>query len=281
MKIRSVDELQSIRDEYLKRLEGYKYHILVCGGAGCVSSGCQEVSKAVQQALEQHKLQNQALVMETGCIGTCAVGPVMLIQPEGVFYTKLTPESAREIVVSHLVKGKILKQHTFYDQSLRTHVPKIDDINFFKEQVKIALRNCGAMEYARIEAYIARDGYLAAAKALTGMSGAEIVKEIKASGLMGRGGAGFPTGVKWDAGLRAPGPVKYIVCNADEGDPGAFMDRSIIEGDPHTVIEGMLVGGFTIGAHQGYVYVRAEYPLAIERLEKALDQGSVWHRLRL
>ena len=273
MQIGSVDELKSIRDGYLKRLEGYKYHILVCGGAGCVSSGCQEVAKAVQQALEQNKLQNVALVMETGCIGTCAVGPVMLIQPEGIFYTKLTPESAREIVVSHLVKGKILNQHTFYDHSLRTHVPKIDDINFFKEQVKIALRNCGAMEYARIEAYIARDGYLAAAKALTGMSGAEIVKEIKASGLMGRGGAGFPTGVKWDAGLRAPGPVKYIVCNADEGDPGAFMDRSIIEGDPHTVIEGMLVGGFTIGAHQGYVYVRAEYPLAIERLEKALDQA--------
>ena len=273
MKITSIDELIKIREGYEKRLAAYKYHILVCGGAGCVSSGCAEVEKAVREALKQHGLSDSALVLETGCIGTCAVGPVMLVQPDGVFYTKLTPDSAREIVAAHLVSGKVLKQHTFYDHSLRRHVPKIDEIDFFREQVKIALRNCGAMEHASIEAYIARDGYAAAAKALTGMSGADIVREVKASGLMGRGGAGFPTGVKWEAGLKAPGPVKYIVCNADEGDPGAFMDRSIIEGDPHSVIEGMTIGGFAIGAHLGYVYVRAEYPLAIARLEKALEQA--------
>ncbi len=273
MKVTGLPELKIIRDDYLAKLNAYKYHILVCGGAGCVSSGCQDVEKALLAALEQHGLRDQALVLETGCIGTCAVGPVMLIEPDGVFYTKLTPDSAKEIVQAHLVNGEILKQYTFYDHSLRKHVPKIEDINFFREQVKIALRNCGAMEHARIEAYIARDGYQAAAKALTGMTGADVVNEIKASGLMGRGGAGFPTGVKWEAGLKAPGPIKYIVCNADEGDPGAFMDRSIIEGDPHSVVEGMLIGGYAIGAHLGYVYVRAEYPLAIARLEKALEQA--------
>ncbi len=273
MKVTSLDDLRLIREGYLKRLAGYKHHILICGGAGCVSSGCREVQKAVCEALEKNGLRDTTLVLETGCIGTCSVGPVMLIQPDGIFYTKLTPDTAREIIRAHLVNGKVLTQYTFFDHSLRKHVPQIDEIDFFREQVKIALRNCGAMEHASIEAYIARDGYAAASKALTGMTGADIVREIKASGLMGRGGAGFPTGVKWEAGLKAPGPNKYIVCNADEGDPGAFMDRSIIEGDPHAVIEGMLIGGYAIGANLGYAYVRAEYPLAISRLEKALDQA--------
>ncbi|MGJ4851642.1 NADH-ubiquinone oxidoreductase-F iron-sulfur binding region domain-containing protein [Bacillota bacterium Meth-B3] len=273
MKVNSLNDLIAIRDGEHERLAKYKHTILVCGGAGCVSSGCAEVEKAVREALVLHALQEDTQVIETGCIGTCAVGPVMLIQPEGIFYTKLTPDTAREIVSAHLKHGKILRQYTFFDHSLGANVPKIDDINFFKDQVKIALRNCGVMEHARIEAYIARGGYLAAARALTELSGADVVREVKASGLMGRGGAGFPTGVKWEAGLKAPGPVKYIVCNADEGDPGAFMDRSIIEGDPHSVIEGMLLGGYAIGANTGYVYVRAEYPLAIERLEKAFQQA--------
>ncbi|HML48242.1 MAG TPA: NADH-ubiquinone oxidoreductase-F iron-sulfur binding region domain-containing protein, partial [Clostridia bacterium] len=211
-----------------------------------------------------------------GCMGTCSVGPVMLIQPEGVFYTKLTPEIVRKIIPVHLLKGEILKEYTFFDRSLREFVPKIEDIDFFKQQVKIALRNCGAMEHASIDAYIARDGYKAAVEWLLHKSGADVVAEVKASGLMGRGGAGFPTGVKWEAGLKAPGDVKYIVCNADEGDPGAFMDRSLIEGDPHSLIEGMLLGGYAIGATRGYVYVRAEYPLAIERLEKALEQARAY-----
>ncbi|MGI6238219.1 MAG: NADH-ubiquinone oxidoreductase-F iron-sulfur binding region domain-containing protein [Christensenellales bacterium] len=273
MRIACANDIRAIRDEERARLAGYSYRILVCGGAGCVSSGCAEVTRAVRAALAEHGLSDAALVAETGCIGSCSVGPVMLIEPEGIFYTKLTPETARAVISAHLLSGKVLTQHTFYDHTLKRHVPNIADINFFKEQVKIALRNCGAMEHARVGAYIARDGYLAAAKALTEMRGEDVISEIKDSGLRGRGGAGFPTGVKWAAGRAAAGDEKYIVCNADEGDPGAFMDRSIIEGDPHTVIEGMLIAGYAIGANHGYVYVRAEYPLAIERLERAISQA--------
>ena len=273
MKITGRTDLLQIKADYAQKLSARKHHILVCGGAGCVSSGCADIQRALHEALEAHGLAEQAWVMETGCIGTCSVGPVMLIQPENIFYTRLTPEAVRVIVESHLVHGKIVEEYTFFDRSTRTSVPCIDDIEFFKQQVKIALRNCGMMEHASIEAYIARDGYMAAANALLDKTGADVVREVKEAGLMGRGGAGFPTGVKWEAGLRAPGEVKYIVCNADEGDPGAFMDRSIIEGDPHSLIEGMLLGGYAIGAHTGYVYVRAEYPLAVARLEKAIEQA--------
>ncbi|MCL2816398.1 MAG: NADH-quinone oxidoreductase subunit NuoF, partial [Oscillospiraceae bacterium] len=273
MKVNSIADLEHIKQEYDRRLSGYKQYILVCGGAGCVSSGCAEIGEAIKKALDEFGLSDRTLVMETGCMGTCAVGPVMLIQPEGIFYTDLTPEKSREIVAAHLCENRIIEEYTFFDKTLNAYVPKIDDIAFFKQQTKIALRNCGIMEHASIEAYIARDGYTAAAKSLTERTGADIVREVKESGLMGRGGGGFPTGVKWEAGLNAPGNIKYIVCNADEGDPGAFMDRSIIEGDPHSVIEGMLLGGFAIGANTGYVYVRAEYPLAIERLERAIEQA--------
>ncbi|MCL2320571.1 MAG: FAD-dependent oxidoreductase [Oscillospiraceae bacterium] len=273
MKINSIVDLEQIKQEYEEKLASRKHHILVCGGAGCVSSGCGEIEKAVNEALEDFKLADQVLVIETGCMGTCAVGPVMLIEPEGVFYTKLTPEKVRKIIDMHLCKDKIIEEYTFFDKTLNTYVPKIADIAFFKKQVKIALRNCGQMEHASIDAYIARDGYMAAAKSLTQKTPADIVSEVKQSGLMGRGGGGFPTGIKWEAGLKAPGDVKYIVCNADEGDPGAFMDRSILEGDPHSVIEGLILGGFAIGAHLGYVYIRAEYPLAVERLKRAIDQA--------
>jgi NADH-quinone oxidoreductase subunit F len=193
--------------------------------------------------------------------------------PERIFYTKLTPETARKIIKSHIMHGEILSEYTFYDNSLHKHVPKIDDIDFFKNQVRISLRNCGAMEYSSLDAYIARDGYLAAARALTERSSKDIIEEIKKSGLRGRGGAGFPTGVKWEAGLNAVSDHKYLVCNADEGDPGAFMDRSIIEGDPHALIEGMIIGGYAIGADMGYVYVRAEYPIAVERLTAAIKEA--------
>jgi len=273
MKIHSIDDLKQIKQEYEQWLSTKKYHILVCGGAGCVSSDCGEVEKALKEALDDYKLTDQALIIETGCMGTCAVGPVVLIQPEGIFYTKLTPEKVRKVIAMHLCEGQVVEKYTFFDKNLNSYVPKIDDIAFFKQQVKIALRNCGLMEHASIDAYIARDGYMAAAKSLTLKTGADIIREVKASGLMGRGGAGFPTGVKWEAGLNASGKTKYIICNADEGDPGAFMDRSIIEGDPHSVIEGLLLGGFAIGAHIGYIYVRAEYPLAIERLKLAIDQA--------
>ncbi len=279
MAVSTVKNLSDIKKAYNDALAKYTYRILVCGGAGCLSSGCAETQTALDEALSEQGLSDKVCVMETGCIGTCAVGPVLLIQApqnkalDDTFYIKLTPERVREIVAAHLIDGRVLTEYTFFDRTLRRHVPKMSDINFFSQQVKIALRNCGQIDHASIDAYIARDGYAAAQRALTGMNGADVVAEIKASGLMGRGGAGFSTGVKWEAGRTAPGDEKFIVCNADEGDPGAFMDRSIIEGDPHSLIEGMLLGGYAIGANTGYVYVRAEYPLAIERLEKALGQA--------
>ena len=206
-------------------------------------------------------------------MGTCAAGPVMLILPERTFYTKLTPETAKLVVKNHIGKGKILTQYTFYDESLKKHVPNIDEIDFFREQVKIALRNCGVMEFDSIDAYVSRGGYFSIAKAVTEQSPQDVIDEVKKSGLRGRGGAGFPTGIKWQAGHDAVGDRKFIICNADEGDPGAFMDRSILEGDPHSVIEGMMLGGYAIGAGMGYVYVRAEYPIAVERLSKAINDA--------
>jgi NADH-quinone oxidoreductase subunit F len=272
-KIKEIKDLEQIKSKYNENMTKYKYQVLVCSGAGCISSNCSDVKNAVTDEISEIGLKDDTLVYETGCMGTCAVGPVMLILPERIFYTELTPEIARNIIKSHLVRGEILMQHTFYDHSLNKKIPKIDDIDFFKEQVKIALRNCGIMEYNSIDAYIARDGYLAAAKVLTEKSSCDVVDEVKKSGIKGRGGAGFPTGVKWDAGRSAVSDRKFIVCNADEGDPGAFMDRSIIEGDPHSLIEGMIIGGYAIGANMGYVYVRAEYPIAVERLTAAIEEA--------
>ncbi|MCL1792591.1 MAG: NADH-quinone oxidoreductase subunit NuoF [Oscillospiraceae bacterium] len=273
MKVLSKADLDQIKQEYNQQISGYKRHILVCGGASCTSAGCQDNVKAIKAAIIEFGLEDEVLLIETGCKGTCAVGPTMSIHPDGIFYTKVTPESAREIVASHLKGGKVVDKYTFFDNTIQKHVAKMDDISFFNRQVRVALRNYGVMEHTSIVAYIARDGYKAAEKALIELDGADVVREVKESGLMGRGGGGFPTGVKWESGRNAPGEIKYLVCNADEGDPGAFMDRSILEGDPHSVIEGMLLGGYAIGAHLGYVYVRAEYPLAIERLERAIDQA--------
>ena len=269
-KINSIADLESIKKAYNENSAKYKYQILLCSGAGCVSSDNAAVRAAVEEELEELGLSDQVIVRETGCMGTCAVGPVMLILPERTFYVSLTPDTVKDVIKSHIVDGKILEEHTFYDHTVKKHVPKMDDIAFFKDQVKIVLRNCGAMDYSDIEAYISRDGYMAIAKVLGEKSSQDVIDEIKKSGLRGRGGAGFPTGIKWQAGLDAKSERKFIVCNADEGDPGAFMDRSILEGDPHTVIEGMIIGGYAIGASMGYVYVRAEYPLAVERLEKAI-----------
>lgn len=272
-RVQSTADLEQIKNDYNQMLSGYKYQVLVCSGAGCISSNCREVKAAVVDELQKSGLSDETFVFETGCMGTCAVGPVMLILPERIFYTELTPETAHNIIRSHLIKSEILIEHTFYDNSLHKHVPKLDDIDFFREQVRITLRNCGFMEYNSVDAYIARDGYFAVAKILNGMSSEDVVNEMKLSGLKGRGGAGFPTGVKWESGLRAKSDTKYIVCNADEGDPGAFMDRSIIEGDPHSLIEGMIIGGYAIGANMGYVYVRAEYPIAVERLTEAIKEA--------
>ncbi|MGI6449419.1 MAG: NADH-ubiquinone oxidoreductase-F iron-sulfur binding region domain-containing protein [Desulfitobacteriia bacterium] len=273
VQINRIEDLENIKKNYNEKLSKYNYQVLVCGGAGCVSSNCGEVKEALIKCLKEYNLENKVAVMETGCMGTCAVGPVLLILPDQIFYTEVNPEKMTEIVKSHLINGTVLEKYTFYDQALAKHVPNINDIDFFKNQVKIALRNCGAIDYSSIEAYIAKDGYFAIAKALAYMSQQDVVDELKKSGLRGRGGAGFPTGVKWEAGLRAQADQKYIVCNADEGDPGAFMDRSILEGDPHGVIEGMMLGGYAIGATMGYVYVRAEYPIAVERLGAAIEEA--------
>ena len=272
-KIRSAADLAAVKAAYNAMAAKYKRQILVCSGAGCVSSRSAEVRRAIADELEKIGKSGEVLIHETGCMGICAAGPVMLVLPEKTFYTSLTPETARNVINSHIQRGEILLENTFYDYSLKRHVPNIDDIDFFKEQVKIALRNCGVIEYGSVDAYIAKDGYLAAAKAITQKSREFVIAEVKKSGIRGRGGAGFPTGVKWEAGYKAPGERKFIVCNADEGDPGAFMDRSILEGDPHTVIEGMLLGGYAIGADTGYIYVRAEYPIAVERLSAAIDEA--------
>jgi NADH-quinone oxidoreductase subunit F len=271
--IKSIAQLEAIKSEVLKNHEKYKYQVLVCGGTGCVSSNCAAVEHAVNEALEVHGLTKDVRVFQTGCMGICALGPVMLMLPDRTFYTEVTPEKAKEIIQSHLVNNKPIEEYTFYDKTLLKYVPKMDDIEFFKAQVKIVLDLCGIIDYSDIKDYIAHNGYLSAAKAITGMSQEEVVKEVEASGLRGRGGAGFPTGMKFRAGFSQKSDVKYMVCNADEGDPGAFMDRSVIEGDPHCLIEGMIISAYAIGAQQGYVYIRAEYPIAIERLKIALDQA--------
>ena len=271
--IKTIEQLQNIRKAYNEEQENFSHRIYVCAGAGCVSSNCSVIKDTVTEEIAALGLADSIPVYETGCMGTCAVGPVMLILPERVFYTDLTEKKAKRIIKAHITKGEILERYTFFDESLELHVPIIDDIGFFKNQVKIALRNCGTIEYSSIDAYIANDGYAAAHKAVTDMTSEQVASEMKTSGLKGRGGAGFPTGVKWEAAAKQDVDTKYLVCNADEGDPGAFMDRSIIEGDPHSVIEGMIIGGYAIGANTGYIYVRAEYPIAVDRMSAALKDA--------
>ncbi len=271
--IKSAKKLQEIKEEYLKKEQQYNNSILVCGGAGCVSSDCAAVQEALRDEIKKSGIDKKINIIETGCMGICAAGPMLLIEPERIFYTKLTPEKTREIVKKHLRDGEVLEEYTFYDESLHKHIPNIDDIEFFKSQLKIVLENCGSIEYSDIKAYIARDGYMAAAEAIGQKSPEWVIQEVEKSGLRGRGGAGFPTAVKLKTGHDQPGKQKYMVCNADEGDPGAFMDRSIVEGDPHAVIEGMILSAYAIGANQGYVYIRAEYPIAVERLSEAIQQA--------
>lgn len=251
----------------------YRAHVLVCGGAGCISSGCKEVQTALKEELASLGLAEEIKVVETGCIGTCDLGPVMVVYPEGTFYRKVKPDDARRIVREHLFKGRIVDGLLYQDPETKKHVPEYDRISFFAGQTRIALRNTGVINPEVIEEYIARDGYAALGKALTEMTRDQVVAAIEASGLRGRGGAGFPTGLKWKLVKNAPGDVKYVVCNADEGDPGAFMDRSVLEGDPHSIIEAMAIAGYAVGASQGYVYVRAEYPLAVDHLQLAITQA--------
>lgn len=254
-------------------MEMYRSHVLVCAGAGCISSDCKSVNSALQEKIAHYGLDEEIKVVETGCMGPCDLGPVVMVFPDGVFYRKLKPEDAEEIVSQHLLKGKVVTRLLHRPNGAADLVTGIEEIDFFKRQTRIALRNTGMINPESVEEYIARDGYRALGKALSRMTPQRVVEQIKESGLRGRGGAGFPTGMKWEFTAKAPGFPKYVVCNADEGDPGAFMDRSILEGDPHSVLEAMAICGYAIGANMGYIYVRAEYPLAVERLEIAINKA--------
>jgi len=248
-------------------------HVLVCAGAGCVASGSLEVSAALQREIERQGLSEEVKVIETGCLGPCAVGPVAVVYPDGVFYQNIKPEDAAEVVSEHLLKGRVVERLVRKAHDMSKAVPALNQIDFFKGQQRIVLRNCGGIDPMKIDEYIARDGYQALAKVLTEMTPDQVVDTVKKSGLRGRGGAGFSTGLKWSLAKKAQGERKFVLCNADEGDPGAFMDRSVLEGDPHSVIEAMAIAAFAIGANQGYVYVRAEYPLAVKRLGIAIEQA--------
>ena len=247
----------------MRRLE-----VLVCSGTACLSSGSEAVKRALLEAISAHGIADEVRIVETGCMGPCELGPVMLVYPEGTFYVKVKPEDAEEIVVEHFLKGRPVQRLLWAEGA-----PAPREIPFFARQKKVVLANCGIIDPEEIEEYIAAGGYEALGKALTEMSPDEVIEEIKRSGLRGRGGAGFPTGVKWELVRKAPGSEKYVICNADEGDPGAFMDRAILEGDPHAVLEGMAIAAYAVGAKRGYIYVRAEYPLAIQRLKRAISQA--------
>ncbi len=251
----------------------YRAHVLVCAGAGCVSSRSRDVRDELVKILGERDISEEVRVIETGCIGTCDLGPVMIVYPEGVFYQKLGLGDVAQIVDEHLIRGRVVERLLYRAPLTEIVTEKMRDLEFFRRQYRIALRNTGVIDPESIEEYIARDGYMALGTVLDGMTPDQVIQEITASGLRGRGGGGFPTGRKWDFAAQAPVGQKYVVCNADEGDPGAFMDRSIIEGDPHSIIEAMAIAGYAIGADQGYVYVRAEYPLAVERFQLALQQA--------
>ena len=253
----------------------YRAHVLVCGGTGCTSSGSQQLMERFEQQLKEKGLEREVKVVRTGCFGLCEAGPVVIVYPEGTFYSRVKPEDVDEIVSEHLLKGRKVQHLVYVDHA--THESSVqkslDEIGFYKQQKRIALKNCGVIDPENIDEYIAFDGYKALAKALTEMTREQVIQEILDSGLRGRGGGGFPTGRKWKFGYNSPAEQKYIACNADEGDPGAFMDRSLLEGDPHAILEAMAIGGYAIGASEGYIYVRAEYPIAVKRLQVAISQA--------
>ncbi|MEG2896748.1 MAG: NADH-quinone oxidoreductase subunit NuoF [Eubacterium sp.] len=249
--------------------------ILLCGGTGCTSSGSMLLEKEFHKELAKHDLMDEVEIVVTGCFGLCELGPVVIVYPEGTFYSRVEPSDIEELVEEHLVKGRPLERLIYTEKKEGEHPLSINELGFYKKQKRIALSNCGVIDPEDIEEYIAFDGYLALEKVLLKMTPQEVIDEIKKSGLRGRGGGGFPTGLKWQFAHNAVSSdgVKYVACNADEGDPGAFMDRSVLEGDPHRIIEAMAIAGYAVGAQKGYVYVRAEYPIAVERLKIAIDQA--------
>lgn len=253
----------------------YRAHVLVCGGTGCTSSGSTDLITRFEEQLRANNLEKEVKVIRTGCFGLCEAGPVVIVYPEGTFYSRVKVEDVDEIVSEHLLKGRKVQHLVYVDHANHesTVTKSLDKIGFYEKQKRVALRNCGVIDPENIDEYIAFDGYKALGKALTEMTREEVIDEILKSGLRGRGGGGFPTGLKWKFTYNSQADQKYVACNADEGDPGAFMDRSVLEGDPHAVLEAMAIAGYAIGASEGYIYVRAEYPIAVKRLAIAIDQA--------
>ncbi|MGI6783600.1 MAG: NADH-quinone oxidoreductase subunit NuoF [Aminivibrio sp.] len=254
----------------------YRSHILVCGGTGCVSNGAREVTETIKNTIKDRGLSDEVLVVPTGCHGMCEMGPIVVVYPEGTFYCRVKKADVAEIIEEHIYKGRPVERLMYSGEGDMPFIPHYKEIPFYGKQNRIALANCGYINPDNIEEYVVRGGYEALGKVLAGMTGAQVIDEIKASGLRGRGGGGFPAGLKWGFCAAAKGDKKYVICNADEGDPGAFMDRSILEGDPHSVLEGMMIGAYAMGADEGYIYCRAEYPLAIARLKNAIAQAEAY-----
>ena len=251
----------------------YRSHVLVCGGTGCTSSNSLAIIEALEAEIAKKGLQDEVKVVRTGCFGLCALGPIMIVYPEGSFYSQVKVTDVPEIVEEHLLKGRLVKRLLYDETVTMDDVKSLQETDFYKKQHRVALRNCGVIDPESIEEYIAFDGYMALAKCLKEYTPAEVIQIVKDSGLRGRGGGGFPTGLKWSFTAANEADQKYVVCNADEGDPGAFMDRSVLEGDPHCIVEAMAICGYATGASEGYVYVRAEYPIAVKRLKIAIDQA--------
>ncbi len=285
--MKSLEELKVIREKMQDQvafraehegefpiLDGFRKHVLVCGGTGCTSSGSKKILEALEREIKKNGLENEIGIVKTGCFGLCALGPIMIVYPEGSFYSMVKEEDIPEIVEEHLAHGKVVTRLLYQETVKEDGILPLQETKFYKKQKRVALRNCGVIAPENIEEYIGTRGYEALGKVLTEMTPDEVIQTMLDSGLRGRGGAGFPTGLKWKFASGNRGNVqKYVCCNADEGDPGAFMDRSILEGDPHVVLEAMAIAGYAIGASQGYIYVRAEYPIAIERLEIAIKQA--------
>lgn len=281
-KIKSFNELRDLIDELKPNLslrnntidENSKKELLVCGDTGCRAANSMPIIDSLKAEIKNAGLEDIVSVSLTGCFGFCAQGPIVKVHPDNVFYVKVSADDAKEIVQEHLVKGNILDRLLYLEASENKKVHASEDISFYKQQMRIALHNCGYINPEKVEDYIANDGYLTLGKCITELTPEQVIEEVKISGLRGRGGAGFPTGIKWEATRKSISDQKYVVCNADEGDPGAFMDRSILEGDPHKVLEAMAICGYAVGSDTGYIYIRAEYPLAIERLQLAISQAK-------
>ena len=292
MKILTIGDLKTVRERAAKKLQlreqsdkatdgrccgldiGTEHmQVLICGGTGCKASSSQAISEKISELIQEKGLSDRVDIVTTGCFGFCEKGPVVKIIPDNTFYTQVKPEDAQEIVNEHIIAGRKVERLLYLDPKSGQHVSDSKHMDFYRKQKRVALRNCGFIDPENIEEYIARDGYKALADSLLNRTPEEVIDEVKRSGLRGRGGGGFPTGVKWGFARKSVSDIKYVVCNADEGDPGAFMDRSIMEGDPHSIVEAMAICGYSIGSSKGLVYIRAEYPLAIHRLQTAIAQA--------